>query len=156
MGVGTGVKVDEGVGVGAKVDEGVTGLLTLVDMITVCTELLATIVVVMGGTTAHSKEPSPVFIQTVSSLQGLGTQGSTTNSHKGPVNPIEHVQLNVAKRLLQVALFIHRLISHSLISSEQFFPVKPGKQTQVYVELPSIQDSAPTGSHGLDWESSKQ
>lgn len=144
------MKVDEGVGVGVKVDKGITGL---VDMLTDGTELLAAVV---GGTTTHSNTPSPVFMQTAPSLHGLGTQGSIRNSHKGPVYPLAHVQLNVFKRLLQVALFVHGLTVHSSISSEQFLPVKPGKHIQEYVEFPSIQDSAPTGSQGLDWESSKQ
>ena len=62
-----------------------------------------------------------------------------------------------AGKLTQVAPFKQGMAAHSSKSSEQFIPVKPGLQVQLYVAFPSEQLLLPMMSHsprGLGSQSS--
>ena len=60
------------------------------------------------------------------------------------------------KRSVQVPPFWQGIESHSLISTEQFSPVKPKKQLQVKVELPSSQVKVPSSLHGPNGRGSQK
>ena len=97
----------------------------------------------------HSNIPLPRSVHSSLIEQGFGEQGVWSISQKGPVYSLPHLQLkSPAGSFTQVPLFKQGSETQSSISTEQFRPVKPGKQTQVYVELPSIHSLVPCMSQG--------
>ena len=153
MGVGIGMGVEE-TSTGEEdtvlvmktvLDERVVESTLVVDGATKVVVGVSTSVVVGGTMHVKSSPPNPVTMHTSSgSLHGLGSQGENDSLHSAPVKPGRHSQMNMPRgRSIQVALLKHGSGSQSSMSTEQRSPVKPCKQVQVWVELPSIQLSVP-------------